>query len=460
MRLCILVSAVCMLSSAVAQGQWSEPSTLASGLGYYGAGPELVPQGGDTIWVFWMGDAPPRLLGRCFEADTWHDPEQLAEGTAGIYWPTGTVDDSGHMLVACYEGSYPAALRLDQDTWGIYTMTRTDTGWTTPALAQDMAMQGFPTYLRLGKARDGSVGMIWDESSGGMSAAESAMVSRKEQSGWTPRRCLAPGSYPDIYCHCGSLVPGDTTDFCIAFSRLTNPDTSEVEVWDLDDSLVHTPAVFPGALPMLARGQASRFLVLTRGDTLLGAVNDGEGWGVPAVIATGVGWGGAALCTDPFGWGWTCWPDSAQQSVLASYNSGAGWSRPETVATSSALGAPRVASDGLGNLHCVWFDHTGGGSGELRHARRLARPGLAEEGVDVESQRTAKLPAGVLRGILCLPVSALTIRTALFDMTGRPVMELHPGPNDVSGLAPGVYFVREAQAQAQAQSIRKVVITR
>ncbi len=32
MRLCMLVSAVFMLFSAVAQGQWSEPSTLASGL--------------------------------------------------------------------------------------------------------------------------------------------------------------------------------------------------------------------------------------------------------------------------------------------------------------------------------------------------------------------------------------------------------------------------------------------
>jgi hypothetical protein len=30
----------------------------------------------------------------------------------------------------------------------------------------------------------------------------------------------------------------------------------------------------------------------------------------------------------------------------------------------------------------------------------------------------------------------------------------------VRALAPGVYFVRETQAQAQAQDIRKVIITR
>jgi len=49
-------------------------------------------------------------------------------------------------------------------------------------------------------------------------------------------------------------------------------------------------------------------------------------------------------------------------------------------------------------------------------------------------------------------------RAELLDVSGRKAMDLVPGENDVSGLAPGVYFVRNAQAQAQA--IRKVVITR
>jgi hypothetical protein len=35
-------------------------------------------------------------------------------------------------------------------------------------------------------------------------------------------------------------------------------------------------------------------------------------------------------------------------------------------------------------------------------------------------------------------------------------MDLRPGPNDVSGFSPGIYFVREAQAQA----VRKVILAR
>ncbi len=45
---------------------------------------------------------------------------------------------------------------------------------------------------------------------------------------------------------------------------------------------------------------------------------------------------------------------------------------------------------------------------------------------------------------------------ALLDAAGRKVMELRPGTNDVGHLSPGVYFVREAHAQA----VRRVVITR
>ncbi len=89
-------------------------------------------------------------------------------------------------------------------------------------------------------------------------------------------------------------------------------------------------------------------------------------------------------------------------------------------------------------------------------------------GVDVAGQSEESRPQAtslkpqttVVRGVLRIPVSLFTIHTSLFDMTGRQVMVLHPGVNDVSGLSPGVYFVRETQAQAQAQAVRKVVIAR
>jgi len=46
----------------------------------------------------------------------------------------------------------------------------------------------------------------------------------------------------------------------------------------------------------------------------------------------------------------------------------------------------------------------------------------------------------------------------LVDLAGSVRMALHAGDNDVSRLAPGVYFVLGAQAQAQAA--RKVIVRR
>ncbi len=65
----------------------------------------------------------------------------------------------------------------------------------------------------------------------------------------------------------------------------------------------------------------------------------------------------------------------------------------------------------------------------------------------------------ILRGVLFLPEARGEKREArgeLLDISGRRVLDLRPGANDVRALAPGVYFVREQPAA----SVRKVVLTR
>ncbi len=87
-------------------------------------------------------------------------------------------------------------------------------------------------------------------------------------------------------------------------------------------------------------------------------------------------------------------------------------------------------------------------------------PGVAENHELQHSDRN--LGASMVRGALMLGAVGSGQQTAggaeLLDVSGRRVMDLKPGANDVRALVPGVYFVREAQAQAQA--VRKVIITR
>jgi hypothetical protein len=76
-----------------------------------------------------------------------------------------------------------------------------------------------------------------------------------------------------------------------------------------------------------------------------------------------------------------------------------------------------------------------------------------------------KSAATVVRGVLVLGGVSSRQKTAyraeLMDVSGCKVMNLRTGANDVRGLAPGVYFVRdEGQGTRDVGRTRKVVVTR
>ena len=282
------------------------------------------------------------------------------------------------------------------------------------------------------------------------------MFSRLTLNGWTPRKCLAPGWYMDTSCSDASLIPGDSTDFYVAFSRWQYPGVCSVHVCTLNDSLVAGSATFAGSTPRLARSAAKRYLTFTRSDTLLGSVNSGSGWETPTVIATGVSPGDVSLTSDAFGWVWACWTDSAGRTILTSYN----LHPPEIVAVESTSSHPSIVSDQYGVMHCAWLNRPTGpaGTNAIRHSRRIDRPAVAELPAPHAS---LPLPnATIVRGVLFLPVSSFTLHSSLFSLSGQKVMSLKPGTNDVSRLSPGVYFVRAESRKLSAVSCHKVVLTR
>jgi hypothetical protein len=67
--------------------------------------------------------------------------------------------------------------------------------------------------------------------------------------------------------------------------------------------------------------------------------------------------------------------------------------------------------------------------------------------------------ATVVRGVLFLPVLGAASPSVLLDASGRKVMDLHAGENDVRALAPGVYFVSSDAGVNEGQP-QKIVIQR
>ena len=83
--------------------------------------------------------------------------------------------------------------------------------------------------------------------------------------------------------------------------------------------------------------------------------------------------------------------------------------------------------------------------------------GIAETMND--ERRTVNVGPTIVRGVLQLAIDECRVSNAeLLDAAGRKVMELRGGANDVSRLAPGVYFVSQRRTMNEEPKTLKIVI--
>ena len=84
--------------------------------------------------------------------------------------------------------------------------------------------------------------------------------------------------------------------------------------------------------------------------------------------------------------------------------------------------------------------------------------GLAEQ-PQATSFKPQALPT-LVRGRLILPSAFCTLPSefGVFDNSGRRVLQLRPGANDLSRLPPGVYFVRDNRSNTTHRSYRMVLV--
>jgi hypothetical protein len=85
-----------------------------------------------------------------------------------------------------------------------------------------------------------------------------------------------------------------------------------------------------------------------------------------------------------------------------------------------------------------------------------------EEDLIPQALSTKPEPTIVRGGLLFEPADGEGRMAAgsLLDISGRKVLDLYPGANDVRNLAPGVYFVMSVGGEHPASSCSKVVVAR
>lgn len=137
------------------------------------------------------------------------------------------------------------------------------------------------------------------------------------------------------------------------------------------------------------------------------------------------------------------------------------WHELDTLPQLGSTGAKKRVKGGgaiTAAMPSVFYVFKGGKTDEFwRYRIPPPAPGVAEpsrtDAVQVPGTTT------IVRRTLELPLLLSAQRLGLFDLSGRVVMPLAPGPNDVSGLAPGVYFIRAlATAGRTSSTITKVII--
>jgi predicted acyl esterase len=284
-----------------------------------------------------------------------------------------------------------------------------------------------------------------------------------EFSAWPP----AGLEYQDFWLHSDSSMnarpPGGSDSLARLEHRLTNPSYS----WDsaVTDLFRHATGAF-------LRGRVSfRTAPLAQPAQLLG-IPEAEVWAKGPVPMKQINLqlydeppSGSPTYLAQISLGRRDNPDSTAWDSLAGEFSPVGWEIPaghrlrvdwatinQTLTDTFLWRVPYWNADGTLVLGL-----------DTLHPARISLPVLSPTGVAQRPgpQTPSYEPAAtIFRGMLRLPVSLFTIHTSLFDMTGRAVMSLHPGANDVRHLAPGVYIVAERSAVGGQRLATKVVLTR
>jgi hypothetical protein len=426
----------CLLFT-IGLGQWSSPVPLLSGSPAI-VGQSLAAGAGDTMWATVVSTAPCRVYACWTTGDTWSQPVVLAppDSNPVFHDPGMGRDASGRLWAAWYNGS---------DSSGVWTAFRDSAGWHAPL----RAYSGYPAAGPMSFSADAQGN--WYLGFAILTPYSSAVYCRWDSDAWQSANYIAQGVGDPI-----------ETDFP-APVLVKRPDSGLWVVYEID-------------IP----SDSFAMLAILQGDSLRWCWYGDGIWPTPTVDSSGRLWiiqsllggylteaaviddsvevgndlvtdysiGRTCATTDFEGIVWAAWKVRSPGSVCVNYSTGGDWSAPEQ--TSAMTGVPKgIAADASGRVY-VLFQTT---SGQLYSVYRTSRPGVQESGPGCDAR--FRLPT-MVRFVLSLQERPNSGSSALLDAAGRRVMDLQDGTNDVSRLAPGVYFVREAQAQA----VRKVVITK
>jgi hypothetical protein len=402
---------------------------------------------------------------------TWLTEDVLVESDAFGY-PDITTDPHGNIYVS-FQDSLPNRLRCVRSTDG-------GASWSQPTRVDDRE-QGGIGWARIAADSAGNLFCAWNDSRTGSLHIWSS-VSTDRGATWSQNvRVDQDTTYYDCYSADVFVQPG--TNHYLVAAQVPYYD----DYWNHGSYLYRSTDMgqtFQPGVRLNTNGYAGQpHVVADAQHVICNSTSNGDSteartlytqpdtWGVPHFVGTSYA-NGAKLAISADGRVHTAlMARDGGYPFLSFYafssDHGVSWSDPELVNDDTLEEAfdPDIAADSSGHAYIVWR------AGSVQHGEIW----LATNNPAAIVERPVQQPIGlqpfatVIRSILLLPRDMTELpgnsdrvtRSTLLDIGGRKVMDLKPGPNDVSTQAPGVYFVREAASgERSAVSVRKIVIQR
>lgn len=399
------------------QGMTWGPDTRLSGSPGYSDFPSLAVSG-TTVHLVFRDQRTGRYLSYYKRSTdggrTWGQDVFISDSTLFNWWPS----------VAAVGPMVYVALNMDTVNSEVYFRRSTDNGTTWDTIQQisrGPLRHEDPCIVAL----DSNVHIVWNDFRNGGNGHSEVYYRRSSDCGltWGPETRL---TFDTAMSYSPTVYPsGSTVDVAWEDNRDGNFEiyhkrsTDYGLTWGPDERLTHDSA--PSAYPSVVVDGANIHLL------------------------------------------WFSMSGGGGVFSLHSGDGGSSWdSIVPLVSGSSSPAMPFVDFSGT-VLHVIWKDMRDG-HGAIYYKRNPTGNAGTAEGPKPQAT-SSKLGATIVRGVLVLGAVGSRqntgYRAELLDISGRKVLDLKPGANDVSHLSPGVYFVRQASGvQREASTVRRVVITK
>ena len=466
MRLTVLCSVFCLLCS-FASAQWEPDVRLTNDpANSFLCGQQCLVADGDTLHVIFTDNRRD-----------WYDVYYTRSTDAGVTWDSevrvslrdsnrifsATVAASGANVHVAWEGRDNGSLQYRRSTDGGATWLPETALVVSPSCgAPFLSPDGAAVGLAWGDSRDGGRnGELYYKQSGdgGSNWTDDTRLTVDTDSVLDKEACLAVrGTNRYIVW---TRWDWNTSAQSTWFMRSADAgSTWQPRVHITDDTTQQNQPMVAAAGPNVHTcwwdGRPGGYGIWYRGSTDNGATWNPEqyladttyGSDYPAIAAAG---GNVHVAYRAF---------PAGQSVInyrGSTDNGQTW-LPETALTTVAGNGTAVLAATGSRAHLLFYDNRDGNF-EMYYKRNLTAGGVEETMKD--ERGTMNVGPTLVRGVLNLPSAIYNLQSemALLDVSGRTVLALHSGANDVSRLAPGVYFVHSA-IDTRHPSITRVVVTR